>query len=72
MAQSVFKTVIARYKTILGNQKEWIKPSFKSYSTTLSEQGLFPYTKLFFREYAEYVKLPYFAIDGMSKYFGPQ
>ena len=29
MAQSVFKTVIARYKTILENQKEWIKPSFK-------------------------------------------
>ena len=29
MTQSVFKTVIARYKTILENQKEWIKPSFK-------------------------------------------
>jgi predicted transposase len=29
MAQSVFKTVIARYKTILENQNEWIKPSFK-------------------------------------------
>lgn len=29
MAQSVVKTVIARYKTILENQKEWIKPSFK-------------------------------------------
>ena len=29
MAQSVFKTVIARYKTILENQKEWIKPSFR-------------------------------------------
>ena len=29
MAQSVFKTVIARYKTILENQKDWIKPSFK-------------------------------------------
>ena len=28
MAQSVFKTVIARYKTILETQKEWIKPSF--------------------------------------------
>ena len=26
MTQSVFKTVIARYKTILENQKEWIKP----------------------------------------------
>ena len=29
MAQSVFKTVIARYKTILENQNEWIRPSFK-------------------------------------------
>ena len=29
MAQSVFKTVIARYKTILENQNEWIKPFFK-------------------------------------------
>ena len=29
MAQSVLKTVIARYKTILENQKEWIKPDFK-------------------------------------------
>ncbi|MCK5848705.1 MAG: transposase, partial [Caldisericia bacterium] len=29
MAQSVLKTVIARYKTILENQKEWIKPMFK-------------------------------------------
>lgn len=29
MTQSVFKTVIAKYKTILKNQKEWIKPFFK-------------------------------------------
>ena len=29
MAQSVLKTVIVRYKTILENQNEWIKPSFK-------------------------------------------
>ena len=29
MAQSVLKTVIARYKTILENQKEWIKPIFR-------------------------------------------
>lgn len=28
MAQSVIKTVIARYKTILENQRQWIKPSF--------------------------------------------
>ena len=29
MTQSVFKTVIAKYKTILENQKEWIQPTFK-------------------------------------------
>lgn len=29
MAQSVIKTVIARYRTILENQKEWIQPDFK-------------------------------------------
>ena len=29
MAQSVLKTVIARYKTILENQNEWIQPTFK-------------------------------------------
>ena len=29
MANSVLMTVITRYKTILENQNEWIKPSFK-------------------------------------------
>ena len=70
MAQSVLKTVIARYKTILENQNEWIKPSFKKpqydlvwnrdYSLT---QNCFSVNTLNGR-----VKLPYFA-DGMSKYF---
>ena len=70
MAQSVFKTVIARYKTILENQKEWIKPSFakpqydlvwnRDYSLT---QNCFSVNTLNGR-----VKLPYFAA-GMSKYF---
>ena len=70
MAQSVFKTVIARYKTILENQKEWIKPDFKKpqydlvwnrdYSLT---QNCFSVNTLNGR-----VKLPYFA-EGMSKYF---
>ena len=70
MAQSVFKTVIARYKTILENQNEWIKPSFKKpqydlvwnrdYSLT---QNCFSVITLNGR-----VKLPYFA-EGMSKYF---
>lgn len=70
MAQSVFKTVIARYKTILENQKEWIKPFFKKpqydlvwnrdYSLT---QNCFSVNTLNGR-----VKLSYFA-KGMSKYF---
>jgi predicted transposase len=29
MAQSVLKTVIARYKTVLTNEGKWIKPEFK-------------------------------------------
>ena len=70
MAQSVFKTVIARYRTILENQKEWIKPNFKKpqydlvwnrdYSLT---QNCFSVNTLNGR-----VKLPYFT-KGMSKYF---
>lgn len=70
MAQSVFKTVIAKYKTILENQDEWIKPVFKKpqydlvwnrdYSLT---QNCFSVNTLDGR-----VKLPYFA-EGMSKYF---
>ena len=70
MAQSVIKTVIARYRTILENQKEWIQPCFKKpqydlvwnrdYSLT---QNCFSVNTLNGR-----VKLPYFA-EGMSKYF---
>lgn len=70
MAQSVLKTVIAKYKTILENQKEWINPSFKKpqydlvwnrdYSLT---QNCFSVNTLNGR-----VKLPYFS-KGMSKYF---
>lgn len=70
MAQSVFKTVIARYKAILETQKKWIKPSFdkpqydlvwnRDYSLT---QNCFSVNTLNGR-----IKLPYFA-KGMSKYF---
>lgn len=70
MAQSVFKTVIARYKSILETQKKWIKPSFnkpqydlvwnRDYSLT---QNCFSVNTLNGR-----IKLPYFA-KGMSKYF---
>ena len=70
MAQSVFKTVIAKYKTVLENESKWIKPSFKKpqydlvwnrdYSLT---QNCFSVNTLNGR-----VKLPYFA-KGMFKYF---
>ena len=70
MAQSVFKTVIARYKTILENQHAWIKPDFfkpqydlvwnRDYSLT---QNLFSVNTLSGR-----VKLPYYS-GGMEKYF---
>lgn len=70
MAQSVLKTVIARYKTILENQNKWIQPIFKKpqydlvwnrdYSLT---QNCFSVNTLNGR-----TKLPYFA-EGMSKYF---
>ncbi len=70
MAQSVLKMVIARYKTILENQNEWIQPTFRKpqydlvwnrdYSLT---QNCFSVNTLNGR-----VKLPYFT-EGMSKYF---
>jgi hypothetical protein len=70
MAQSVLKTVIARYKTILENQGEWIKPVFKKpqfdlvwnrdYSLT---QDMFSVNTLNGR-----VKLNYYS-KGMKKYF---
>lgn len=70
MAQSVLKTVIARYKTVLENQNEWIRPTFKNpqcdlvwnrdYSLT---QNRFSVNTLKGR-----IKLPYFT-EGMSKYF---
>ena len=70
MAQSVFKTVIARYKTILENQKEWFKPNFKKpqYDLVWNRdysliQKCFSVNTLNGR-----VKLQYFA-EGMSKYF---
>lgn len=70
MAQSVLKTVIAKYRTILKNQNKWTRPIFKKpqydlvwnrdYSLT---QNCFSVNTLNGR-----VKLPYFA-GGMSKYF---
>ena len=70
MAQSVFKTVIARYKTILENQKEWIQPSFKKPQYDLVWNRDYSLTQNFFsvNTLNGRVKLPYFA-EGMAKYF---
>ena len=70
MAQSVIKTVIARYQSILTTEKEWIKPKFKNlqydlvwnrdYSLT---DSLFSVNTLEGREKVSY------ASQGMESYF---
>ena len=70
MAQSVLKTVIARYKTILENQNEWIKPSFKKPQYDLVWNRDYSLTQNYFsvNTLNGRVKLPYFT-EGMTKYF---
>lgn len=70
MAQSVLKTVIARYKTILENQNEWIKPSFKKpqYDLVWNRDYSLTQNRFSINTLNGRVKLSYFA-DGMSKYF---
>lgn len=70
MSQSVLKTVIARFKTILENQHQWIQPNFSKpqydlvWNRDYSLNGeVFSVNTLSGR-----VKLPYF-ITGMEKYF---
>lgn len=70
MAQSVLKTVIARYKTILGNQNEWIKPNFTKPQYDLVWNRDYSLTNHCFsvNTLDGRVKLPY-CDKGMSKYF---
>lgn len=70
MAQSVLKTVIAKYKTILENQKEWIKPSFKKpqYDLVWNRDYSLIQNRFSVNTLNGRVKLPYF-VEGMSKYF---
>ena len=70
MAQSVFKTVIARYKTILENQNERIKPSFKKpqYDLVWNRDYSLTQNRFSINTLNGRVKLSYFS-DGMSKYF---
>jgi len=52
MAQSVIKTVVARYKTILENQKKWIHAEFRTTAVRPRvEQGLLPDAGEVFREH---------------------
>jgi len=70
MAQSVIKTVIARYKTILENQKEWIKPAFKKPQYDLVWNRDYSLTQDVFsiNTLAGRIKLEYYS-KGMEKYF---
>ena len=70
MAQSVFKTVIARYKTILENESKWIKPSFKKpqYDLVWNRDYFLTQNRFSVNTLNGRVKLPYFS-EGMSKYF---
>ena len=70
MAQSVLKTVIARYKTILENQKKWIRPCFERPQYDLVWNRDYSLTRSCFsvNTLKGRVKLPYF-VKGMSKYF---
>lgn len=70
MAQSVFKTVIARYKAILENQQKWIKPDFSNPQYDLVWNRDYSLTGQLFsvNTLSGRVKLQYFA-TGMEKYF---
>ena len=70
MTQSVFRTVIARYKTILSNQHEWVQPNFKKPQLDLVWNRDYSLSKERFSvgTLAGRVKLPYLT-KGMEKYF---
>lgn len=70
MAQSVLKTVVARYKTILKNQKEWIRSEFKVPQLDLLWNRDYSLNKDAFSvsTLAERVKMGYLPY-GMESYF---
>lgn len=70
MAQSVLKTVVARYKTILENGGKWIKPSFRrpQYDLVWSRDYSLKQDRFSVNTLEGRVKLPYFS-GGMEKYF---
>ena len=72
MAQSVLKTVIARYKTILEAKNKWIKPSFKKLQYDLVWNRDYSLTGGYFsvNTLSGRIKLAYHP-EGMDKYFDP-
>jgi IS605 OrfB family transposase len=70
MAQSVLKTVIARYKTILETESKWIKPSFKKPQYDLVWNRDYSLTGEYFsvNTLSGRIKLTYHS-EGMEKYF---
>lgn len=70
MAQSVLKTVIARYKAILESESKWIQPCFKKPQYNLVWNRDYSLTKDCFsiNTLNGRIKLSYFA-KGMSQYF---
>lgn len=70
MAQSVLKTVIARYKTILEAESKWIKPSFKKPQYDLVWNRDYSLTGEYFsvNTLSGRIKLAYHS-EGMEKYF---
>ena len=69
MAQSVIKTVIARYKTILENQKKWIKPDFRKpqYDLVWNRDYSLNQDRFSVNTLCGRIKLPFFD-KGMEKY----
>jgi len=70
MAQSVLKTVIARYKTVLANEGEWIAVSFKRGEFDLVWNRDYSIVKDMFsvNTLEGRIKVP-FCMDGMEKFF---
>lgn len=70
MTQSVIKTVIARYKTVLENESEWIKVCFKvpQYDLVWNRDYSLTKDKFSVNTLAGRLKVSYFD-KGMEKYF---
>ncbi len=70
MAQSVIKTVIARYKSIMTNEGEWIKPEFKKQTYELVWNRDYSLVGDMFsvNTLAGRIKLNYYS-NAMQKYF---